>query len=151
MDDEIKSLIRRYTWYIVSRNSVDYHNVLPGIWSFKCNIKPDWTIRKFKSRYCVRGDVQKRLSPEPLNSYSIVVQWCTLRLMMILQCIIGLQSQSIDFTNSFAQADIPSRGSVFIEPSRYFNSDGGHCDVFIRLKKILYGQSKAARLWCERL
>ena len=27
---------------------------------------------------------------------------------MILQCILGLKSQSIDFTNAFAQADIPS-------------------------------------------
>ena len=30
MDDEIKSLMRRDTWEIVSRKSVDDHNVLPG-------------------------------------------------------------------------------------------------------------------------
>ena len=66
--------------------------------------------------------------------------------MLILQCIIGLQSQSIDFTNSFAQADILSGDPVFIELPRYFKSDGGQCDVVIRLKKSLYGQSEAARL-----
>ena len=76
--------------------------------SFKCKRKPGWTMRKFKARYCVRGDIQKRLSPKPLNSYSTVVQWATVRLMLILQCIIGLRSQSIDFTNAFAQADITS-------------------------------------------
>ena len=92
--------------------------------------KPDWTIRKFKARYCVRGDIQKRLSPKPLNSYSPVVQWATVRLMLILQCILGLQSQSIDFTNSFAQADIPSGEPFFIELPRYFKSDGGQYDVF---------------------
>ena len=47
-------------------------------------------------------------NPEPLNSYSPVVQWTTVRLMLILQCIIGLHSQSIYFKNSFSRADIPS-------------------------------------------
>ena len=147
MDGEIQSLMRRYTWEIVSRNSVADQNVIPGTWYFKCNRKPDWTIRKFKTQYYVRGDVQKRLSPEPLNSHSPVVQWATVRLMLILQYILGFQSQSIDFTNAFSQADIPSGETVFIEIPRDFNSDGGQCDVVIGLNKRLYGQSKAAHLW----
>ena len=83
MDDEIQSLMRRDTWEIVSSKSVADHNVLPGTLSFKCKRKPDWTIRKFKARYCVRGDIQKRMSPKPLNLYSTVVQWSTVRLMLI--------------------------------------------------------------------
>ena len=35
MDDEIQSLMRRNTWEIVLRKSVDDHNVLPGTWSVK--------------------------------------------------------------------------------------------------------------------
>ena len=100
MNDEIQSLIRRYTWEIVSRKSVADQNVLPGTWSFKCKMKHDWKIRKFKARYCVRGGIQNRLSPKPMNSYSPVVQWATVRLMLILQCIICLQSQIIDFANA---------------------------------------------------
>ena len=38
-----------------------------------------------------------------------------MKLMLILQCIIGLQSQSIDFTDAFDQADILSGETVFIE------------------------------------
>ena len=90
MDDEIQSLTRRDTWEIVLRESVADHNVLPGTWSFKCKSKPDWKIRKFKALYCVREYIQKRLSPKPLNLYSTVVQWDTVRLMLILQCILGL-------------------------------------------------------------
>ena len=123
--------------------------MLPGTWSFKCNRKSDWTIRKFKARYCVRGDIQKQFSPKPLNSYSPVVQWATVRLMLILQCILGFQSQSIDFTNDFSQADIPSGEPVFIELSRDFKSDGGQHDVVLKLKKSLHGKAKAARLWYE--
>ena len=67
MDDEIQSLMRRDTWEIVLRRSIADHNVLPGTWSFKCKRKPDWKIRKFKARYCMRGDIQNRLSPKPLG------------------------------------------------------------------------------------
>ena len=35
MDDEIQSIMRRDTWYIISRKSVSDHNVLLGTWSFK--------------------------------------------------------------------------------------------------------------------
>ena len=98
----------------------------------------------------MRGDVQKRLSHEPLNSYYPVVKWATVRLMLILKFILGLQSQIIDFTNVFTQADNPSREPVFIEITRYFNSNGGQCDFFIRLNKGLYGQSEAAHIWYEK-
>ena len=71
--------------------------------------------------------------------------------MLILKCILGLHSQSIDFTNAFAQADITSGEPVFIELPRYFKSDGGQHDVVIKLKKSLYGQAEAAHLWYEKL
>ena len=58
----------------------------------------------------MRGDIQKILSTEPLNSYSPVVQWSIVRLMLFFLFIIGLQSQNSDFKNAFAQAYIPNRG-----------------------------------------
>ena len=69
--------------------------------------------------------------------------------MLIFQCILGLQSQSIEFSNSFDQEDIPSWEPVFVELTRYFNSDGEKCDVVLRLNKSLYVQAEAARLWYE--
>ena len=73
-----------------------------------------------------------------------------MRLMLILQCILGLQSKSIDFTNAFAQADIPSGEPAFIELPWGFKSDGGQHDIVLKLNKSLYGQAKAARLWYEK-
>ena len=71
----------------------------------------------------MRGDVQKRLSLEPLNLYSSVVEWATVMLMLFLNFVLGLKSQSIDFTNSFDQADNPGGDPVFIEPPKYLKSD----------------------------
>ena len=41
MDDEIKSLMIKETWEIVSRKSVADHNILPGTRSLKCKRKSD--------------------------------------------------------------------------------------------------------------
>ena len=60
-------------------------------------------------------------------------------------------SQSIDFTHAFAQVDITSGEPLFIEIPRNFKSDGRKFDVFIMLKKNLYGQAKSVRLWYENL
>ena len=114
MDHYFQSLMINNKWEIVSSNSIADHNVLPETCYFKCKRNPDWTIRIFKARYCVRGDIQKRLFPEPLNSYFLVVQWATARLMFILQCILVFKSQSIDFMNKFSKSDSPSREPVFI-------------------------------------
>ena len=129
MDDEIQGFIRRDTWEIFSRKSVDDHNVLPVTWYFKWKRKYDWMIRKFKEKYCARGYVHKRLSYEPLNSYSTVVQWATVRLMLISQCIIGFYSQSIDFANAFTQVYIPIGEPVFVGLPRGLNSDGRNFDI----------------------
>ena len=71
--------------------------------------------------------------------------------MLIFQCIIGLYSQSVHFANAFAQADIPSWGSVFVELPINFDSDGVQYNVSLRLNKILYGQSESAHLCYEKL
>ena len=44
-------------------------------------------------------------------------------------------------------ADIPIGDPVFIELTGYFKSDWGQFDDVLRLKKIIYGQAKATRLW----
>ena len=43
-----------------------------------------------------------------------------MRLMLILQFILDLHSQSIDFTDAYAQADIPSGKTILIELPREF-------------------------------
>ena len=72
----------------------------------------------------------KILSPGPLNAYYLVVQWVTVKLMVILHFIIGSQGQSIEFTNSFVWSDIPRREPVFIKLSRDFMIDRGKCEFF---------------------
>ena len=80
-----------------------------------------------------------------------MVQWDAVELILILRCILGFQSQIIDIKNTFSQAYIPSGGQFFAELPRDFNSDGGKCNVVLRLMKILYGLSEAVCLWYKKL
>ena len=113
--------------------------------------KYDVTIRRFNACYCARGVVQNRLPPEPLETYYPVLQWDTVRMLLIFQSIIVFQRQVLDFTNDFAQVDIPRGKQLFIELPRYLNSDGEQCGVVLILEKIQYGQAKAAHLWYKIL
>ena len=55
---------------------------------FKCKRNPDGKIYIYKAIFCVRGDVkrnvQKRVSENTLNTYAPVMEWKTVRLMLIL-------------------------------------------------------------------
>jgi hypothetical protein len=66
-------------------------NVLPSTWAFKIKQFPDGTVKKFKARFCACGDRQK----EGINffeTWAPVVQWSTIRIVMVLAAKLGLES-----------------------------------------------------------
>ena len=154
MDKEIAGLDKRNTWTSIPRSSIgkEYPKgpVLPSTWALKIKRKVDFSFRKFKARFCVRGDVQKRVTSEPMNTYAPVVQWSTVRLMLIMTCILKLHTVSIDFSNAFAQADIPEGTHVYIECPKGYEPANGK-DMVLKLNKSLYGQAEAPRLWYKKL
>jgi hypothetical protein len=70
-------------------------NVLPSTWAFKCKCYPDGRIKKFKAS--AHGDHQKE-GIDYFETWSPVVQWQTIRLMMIFSSILGLKSAQSDIT-----------------------------------------------------
>ena len=107
MRKEILDLEKRKTWSIVPRRQAGNEQVVPGTWAFKAKRRPDGSFRKFKARFCCRGDLQKvKAGGESLNTYAPVVSWITVRLMLIFALILNLKTRQIDFSNAFAQADL---------------------------------------------
>ena len=74
-----------------------------------------------------------------------------MRLMLIFQCILSLQSQFIDFTDYFSRSYNTSGEPVFVKLPWDFMSDGEQGDVVLMLKKIIYGQAEEACLFYETL
>ena len=114
--------------------------LLPTTWAFKIKHHTDYSIRKFKARFCVRGDVQKQRSEEEeMDTFAPVVQWSTVRLMLILTQLLNLKTLSIDFLNAFAQADMPEDKTVYLcLPHRFMPAEEFGKEMDLRLKKSLW-------------
>jgi len=54
------------------------HHVIASTWAFKCKCYPDGLIKKFKARFCARGDQQLE-GIDFFETYAPVVQWTTIR------------------------------------------------------------------------
>jgi Reverse transcriptase (RNA-dependent DNA polymerase) len=53
----------------------------------------------------VRGDMQVK-GEDFFESYAPVVQWSSVRLMLNMSIVHGLQTRQVDYVNAFAQADL---------------------------------------------
>ena len=72
------------------------------------------------ARFCARGDRQI----EGVYFFETVVQWTTIRLMLILEVLLGLKSKQGDVTAAFLRADFEEGEEVFVEMHRGFSQDG---------------------------
>ena len=91
-------------WEIVDQN--DSMNVIDSTWAFKYKRYPDGLIKKFKARFCAKGNQQQE-GIGFFETYSPVVQWSTVQLMLILEVLLGLKSKQSDVTAAFLHAYIP--------------------------------------------
>ena len=114
---EISTLENMNAWEVVDAH--DNMNVLPSTWAFKCKRYPDGTIKKFKGRFCARGDKQEQ-GIDYFETYSPVVHWVTIRLMFILECLLRLVSKQGDVTCAFLHAFLPEGENVYLKMPQGF-------------------------------
>ena len=138
---EIKALELKGTWIEVDCSEAKTR-ILPGMWVMRRKRTPDGIIKKFKSRYTVQGDLQETDE----ETYSPVVAWSTIRVLLIVSLMLGWKTCSIDFSNAFVQAKLDN--PVWIHLPRGFGSnDSSGNKRCLRLEKSLYGLSIAPRQW----
>jgi len=66
---------------------------------------PSGAIIKWKARLCAHGGMQV-YGDTFWDTYSPVVTWSTVRLVMILALVLGWEMRSIDFILAFPQAQV---------------------------------------------
>ena len=142
---EIQTLEGMNSWEVVKR-TVEM-NVLPGTWAFKCKRFPDGLIKKFKARFCARGDKQIE-GVDFFETYAPVVQWTTVRLMLILEVLLDLKSKQGDVTAAFLHAEMKEGDPpVYVEMPQGFRKDGH----VLRLRRHLYGLRTSPRAFWKYL
>ena len=61
MHKDISQIIKKYTWYMINRNTLQKlrngkYYLLPGTWAFQLKQLPNVSPLKLNSRYCVQDD-----------------------------------------------------------------------------------------------
>jgi Reverse transcriptase (RNA-dependent DNA polymerase) len=131
-EKELQTLEAMDVWDVVDREP--WMNVLPSTWAFKCKRFPSGEVWKLKARFCCRGDRQiDGIDFDSDNIFSPVVNWNTVRLILILSLILGLESKQVDYTAAFVHAPIGDK-QVFVAMPRGFSEPG----KVLKLKKSLY-------------
>ena len=114
-------------------------HVLPSTWAFCIKRFPNGLVKKFKARFCVRRDCQKE-GIDFWETWSPVVQWSTVRLMMTLAAKLDLCSAQANITAAFVHADLKPGERIFVQQPSGFQRDG---DLVLSLKRAVYGLQQA--------
>ncbi|KAL7532071.1 hypothetical protein ACHAXR_006179 [Thalassiosira sp. AJA248-18] len=140
---EVATLEKMDAWSVKERTPE--MNVLPSTWAFKCKRYPDGLIKKFKARFCARGDRQIE-GIDYFETYAPVVMWVTVRLLLILECLLGLVSKQGDVTCAFLHAHLEEGEDVYLHMPRGFQQydKRGNAKV-LKLKRTLYGLKQSPR------
>ena len=108
---ELDTLEDMDAWDVVDQT--DEMNVIDSILAFKLKRYPDGLVKKFKARFCARGDQQLE-GVDFFETYAPVVQWITVRLLLILEMLLNLKSKQGDVTAAFLHADLDENEKVFV-------------------------------------
>ena len=92
-------------------------NVLPSTWAFKIKRYPDGRVKKFKARFCARGDRQQE-GIDYFETWAPVVQWSTVRIVMILAAKLGLILVQCDITAAFIHGRVTE--TIYVHQPRVF-------------------------------
>jgi len=120
-------------------------NVISSTWALKVKRYPDGSVKKFKARFCARGDQQKE-GIDFFETWSPVVQWSTIRIVMILTALRGWKSVQCDITAAFIHALLKPGEEIYVHQPRGFKLKENHV---LKLRRSLYGLRQAPRYFFE--
>ena len=148
MDKELQDHISRGHWDLVHISQVPRHiKPINMVWSMKRKRDPAGDIIKWKARLCAHGGMQV-YGDSYWDTYSPVVSWSTVRLVLILALVLGWEMKSIDFVLAYPQAEV--KANIYMRlPKGTKVGRGGH--YMLKLKRNLYGLKDAGLTWHEHI
>ena len=82
------------------------------------------------------------------ETWSPVVQWSTVRVMMVLAAKLKLKSAQCDITAAFLHAEVPKDRNIFVHQPRGFRK---HPDYVLKLNRFLYRMRDSPRFFFKYL
>ena len=97
---------------------------------------PSGELLKYKARLCAHGG-QQQWSVNYWETYAPVANWASVRLLLALSHIFGLESKSIDFVLAFPQAVLETE--VYMEIPQGFDRVYDSDSYVLKLVRSIYG------------
>lgn len=148
MDIEINGQSQNNNWEVVRRNQVpEGAQIVPAVWALrrKRRIKTQ-EVYKWKARLNVDGSKQIK-GVSFWETYSPVVAWPVVRLLLALVLIMNWHSMQIDFVQAYPQAPAET-DLLYIEIPKGYEIEGAKKGEFVlKIKQNVYGQRQAGRVW----
>lgn len=140
---EIQGLLDRGVFEFVnpdrSKRSIDSKLV------FKVKYNPDGTVDKYKARYVVRGDRQRK-GIDFDEIFAPVSHHALARTLLSVACALDMEIHLCDISQAFLYADLEEE--VYMRPAAGITDVMGvPPDTWLKLKKSLYGLKQAPRNW----
>ena len=123
MDDEIKRMIENKIFKEVPRSSVPIgQQILGAVWSRCWKTTLDGQIYRQRSRLYTDGS-QQQYGVDYTETYSPVVSWTTVCILLILSVLLNLKTRQVDYVQALPQATFPEGEHVYMElPDGYDTS-----------------------------
>lgn len=83
-------------------------------WAFRLKRFSNGLAKKFKARFCVQGDRQIE-GIDFFETWAPVVQWTTVRAMMILAAKQKMYAAQADITAAFVHAPLAANENIYVE------------------------------------
>jgi hypothetical protein len=147
---EVQDHTENEHWVITNRKDVPEGTaVLPAVWAMRRKRRiTTGAPYKWKARLNLHGGKQEH-GVNYWETYAPVIAWTTIRLFLVLVLLNGWKSRQVDFVLAYPQADIEC--PMYMEIPRGFRFNGSRKTHCLELKKNLYGQKQAGRVWNEYL
>ena len=138
-------------WEIITKSSLPTSaHIIQLIWSFKRKRNPFGDLIKHKARLCVHGGMQQE-GIDFHNTFAPVVNWYTVRLIIIMYEMAGWESIKIDYVLAFPQAPIDRDVYLRLPAEFYVDGEDKNETCFLKLKQNIYGDRQAAENWFDML
>jgi Reverse transcriptase (RNA-dependent DNA polymerase) len=150
MKEEVQAHIDNGHWELIPRSEVPAGTkILSAVWAMRRKRRiATQEVYKWKARLNVHGGQQEK-GVNYWETFAPVVQWTSIRLFLIVALLNGWHTRQIDFVLAYPQADIEC--DLYMEVPPGFHVRGSRKDWALKLKKNLYGQKQAGRVWNQHL
>ena len=147
MEKEFLDHSRRKYWELCHLDDVPKGTkILDSIWSMKR--KRDILTRKiikWKARLTVHGG-QQEYGVNYTETYSPVASWYSIRMLLTLATLHNWHTRQVDFVLAYPQA--PIEHDIYMKLLIGLKFEGiDKSQYCLRLKKNIYGQKQAGRIW----